>query len=81
MDCHLLIQYCSWDREWARKLKRGKSAGPSVIVVEMQMASRETGIDLVMELANLIVSEGVTFNGEVTSVVNRGRGMVMLSYK
>ena len=52
-------------------MKNSKAAGPSGIVVEMLMTSGETGIDLVMELANFIVNDCM-----VPADSNRGRVMI-----
>ena len=50
-------------REWAKnaisKRKSSKAAGPSGIAEQMLKVYAETGIDIVMELANSIVSEAV----------------------
>ena len=61
------------------KRKRGKAAGPSGIVAEIVKAS---GIDLVTELANSIVNEGVVpADWEVNSVVNSYyRGLMLLEH-
>ena len=67
------------EREWVKqaisKMKSGKAAGPLGIVVQMMKASGETGIDLVTELANSVVYEGlVPFHWEVSSIVNSYTG-------
>ena len=53
------------------KMKSGKAAGPSGLIIEMFKASSETGIHLVKELANSIVSKGVIpVDWEVSCIVN-----------
>ena len=66
MACHVLIKYwiaVSIKREWTKKainkMKSGEASRPSGIVVKVLKTSGETGIDLLMELANSLVNEGV----------------------
>ena len=65
-------------------MKSGKGAGPSGNVVDMHKASGDTGIDLVTQLANSIVNEGVVpADWEVSSkgdTLERGNymGMVLI---
>ena len=65
------------------KMKSGKAAGPSGIVVEMLKASGTgtlygtdtgTGIDLVTELTNSVVNGVVPADWKVSSTVNTYKG-------
>ena len=58
-------------------MKCNKAAGPSGIVSEMLKASGEAGIDLVTDLVNSILSEGVIpTDWESSSIINcyKGKG-------
>ena len=48
-----------WVEEAIRKMKNGKAAGMSGIVAEMVKASGDTGIELIISLANQIMKDGV----------------------
>ena len=56
-------------RESIRKMKNGKTAGPSGVV--MVKAARETGADMVTDLVNQIIVEGaIPAKWECSNIVN-----------
>ena len=46
-------------RKAVRKMKNGKAAGPSGIVSEMVKAAEEDSVDMITDLINQIIREGV----------------------
>ena len=69
------------ERDWVKsaisRMKSGKAAGPSGIVSEMLNASGDAGIDLVTDLVNSIISQGVVpADWEISTIVNcyKGKG-------
>ena len=64
-------------KEAVAKMKKGKAAGPSGIVAEMLQAAGDKGIEIVTNLANRIVQEGVIpKEWESSTIVNcyKGKG-------
>ena len=64
-------------REAVSKMKKGKAAGPSGVVAEMLKAAGETGIEMITNLTNQIVIEGVIpEDWDLSTIVNcyKGKG-------
>ena len=64
-------------RKAVRKMKNGKAAGPSGIVSEMVKAAEEDSVDMISDLINQIIREGVVpEDWELSTVVNcyKGKG-------
>ena len=58
-------------REAVSKMKKGKAAGPSGVVAEMLKAAGKTGIEMITNLINQIVSEGVIpADWDLSTIVN-----------
>ncbi|KAK4300947.1 hypothetical protein Pmani_026888 [Petrolisthes manimaculis] len=58
-------------------MKKGKAEGPSGVVAEMLKASGETGIEMITNLTNQIVREGVIpEDWDLSTIVNcyKGKG-------
>ena len=58
-------------REAVSKMKKAKAAGPSGVVAEMLKAAGETGIEMITNLTNQIVREGVIpADWDLSTIVN-----------
>ena len=60
-----------------RKMKNGKAAGPSGIVSEMVKAAEEDSVDMITDLINQIIREGVVpADWELSTIINcyKGKG-------
>ena len=62
--------------QWAMsKMKKGKAAGLTGVVIEILVASGGTSIDVVTDLINQIISEGqMPGNWQISSIVNCFKG-------
>ena len=67
-------------REAVSKMKKDKAAGSSCVVAEMLKAAGETGIEMITNLTNQIVREGVIpADWDLSTIVNcyKGKGKVL----